>query len=82
MADRALAEILARCLFDAELRARLLADPEGTLRDLGVEPDEDTLRRVAAIDADALARTGARLDKKFLALGKPDRAGVGKNHKL
>ena len=68
-----LAELLARCLFDAELRQQLARDPESTLRAHGVEPDEETLRRVAALDTDALAKAGARLDKRFLSMGKPEK---------
>ncbi len=71
------AELIGRALFDAEFRERLLADPEGTLRAEGIEPDEETLGHLAKLDPAMLEKAGAKLNRNFLKRGMPGGEDAG-----
>jgi hypothetical protein len=65
MSTSAREDVIARAVTDADFRARLLADPEGTLAAEGYDVPAEFVAQIKAIDpADVAAATGS-LDAAF-----------------
>ena len=67
MSDAKLAELIARCLLDLELRGRLLGSPAETLRACGLEPTPERLDEIARLSPKELDRLGKLLERRFLS---------------
>ena len=65
MSEQALAEVIARALFDADYQKQLLADPEGTLRAVGIEPKPEWVAKIKQLDPQAMARATRKMEKGF-----------------
>lgn len=58
-------ELIGRAVIDPEFRARLLADPEGTITAEGYDVPADLVAQIKALDPEAANAAAAGLDAAF-----------------
>jgi hypothetical protein len=64
--EKELSELLGRALLDQELRARLMADPQGATTEMGLNLNEEQLAGLKATDLSKLSEgLDEHLSKKF-----------------
>jgi hypothetical protein len=64
--EKELSELLGRALLDQDLRARLMADPQGATTEMGLNLNEEQLAGLKATDLSKLSEgLDEHLSKKF-----------------
>lgn len=58
-------ELIGRAVIDEEFRARLLADPAGTIAAEGYEVDQELIDQLTNLDPEAAAAAAKGLDAAF-----------------
>jgi len=62
--------LVEKAINDPELAQRLLAEPEATLRSIGIEPTSEMIDAIKACDAESLKQLAAAFgDKRKAAVG-------------